>query len=107
MDYLGALPNQGDAELRRRGIIICVNNYNPGYFGDGSNAYTDTNPNNYVFTIPPSNVHTIGDLLNTHNISWAYYGDQFARYLNDNYDVRARTTNIATSATGRSTRPTS
>ena len=40
--------------MREAGITISLNNYNPGYFGDGTNAYTDTNPNNYVFTIPPS-----------------------------------------------------
>jgi phospholipase C len=31
-----------------------LNNYNPRYFGDGNNAYTDTNQNNFVYTIPPS-----------------------------------------------------
>ena len=31
-----------------------------GYFGDGSNAYTNTDPDNTVFTIPPSSVRTIG-----------------------------------------------
>ena len=45
----------------QRDHFYLVNNYNPGYFGDGTNAYTDTNPSNYVFTIPPSNVRTIGD----------------------------------------------
>jgi hypothetical protein len=48
-----------------------LNNYNPGYFGDGSNAYTDTNQNNFVCTIPPSSVRNIGDALNEKNISWA------------------------------------
>ncbi|MGC2225075.1 MAG: alkaline phosphatase family protein, partial [Methylocella sp.] len=64
-----------------------VNNYNPGYFGDGTNAYTDTNTNNYVYTIPPSSVRTIGDALLEKNISWAYYGDQWKRYLKDPYDL--------------------
>ncbi len=65
-----------------------VNNYNPGYFGDGSNAYTDTNPNNYVYTIPPSSVPTIGDELSSRNISWAYFGDQFNQYLTDKYQLK-------------------
>jgi phospholipase C len=65
-----------------------VNNYNPGYFGDGSNAYTDTNPNNYVYTIPPSSVKTIGDLLIDNQVSWAYFGDQFDEYLDDKYDQK-------------------
>ncbi|HLJ38734.1 MAG TPA: alkaline phosphatase family protein [Steroidobacteraceae bacterium] len=69
------------------GHYYLVNNYNPGYFGDGSNAYTDTNPNNYVFTIPPSTLRTIGDELNEQGISWAWYGDQFNLYLADPYDL--------------------
>ncbi len=64
-----------------------LNNYNPGYFGDGTNAYTDTNNNNYVFTIPPSNLRTIGDELVEKDISWGYFGDQFNIYLTDPYDL--------------------
>ncbi len=67
------------------GRYYIVNNYNPGYFGDGRNAYTDTNPNNTVFTVPPSNVRNIGNLLSDASISWAYFGDQFDRYLADPY----------------------
>jgi phospholipase C len=69
------------------GHYYLLNNYNPGYFGDGSNAYTDTNPANYVYTIPPSSVPTIGDELNANNISWVYYGDQWNQYLNDKYQL--------------------
>ncbi len=36
------------------GHYYLLNNYNPGYFGNGNNAYTDTNADNTVFTIPPS-----------------------------------------------------
>jgi phospholipase C len=64
-----------------------LNNYNPGYFGDGSNAFTDTNAANTVFTIPPSSVKSIGDSLITANISWKYYGDQWNNYLNDKYQL--------------------
>jgi len=66
-----------------------VNNYNPGYFSDGTNAFVDTNADNTVFTIPPSSVKTIGDVLNEHKISWAYFGDQFDVNLKDKYDVAA------------------
>ena len=69
------------------GHYYLLNNYNPGYFGDGTNAYTDTNASNYVFTIPPSSVRNIGDALNDKGISWAYFGDQFNRYLIDKYDT--------------------
>jgi phospholipase C len=59
-----------------------LNNYNPGYYGNGSSAYADIgNPNETVFTIPPSPLRNIGDELNEKNISWAYYGDQWSAYL--------------------------
>ena len=85
-DYLHALKRPVNPNCQQ-GHYYLVNNYNPGYFGDGSNAYTDTNPNNYVFTVPPSNVRNIGDELNERNISWGYYGDQFDRYLADKYQT--------------------
>jgi phospholipase C len=69
------------------GHYYLLNNYNPGYFGDGSNAYTDTNSNNYVFTVPPSIVPNIGDVLREHDISWAWYGDQWDLYLKDPYQT--------------------
>ena len=67
------------------GHYYLVNNYNPGYLGDGSDAYTDQNPNNTVFTVPPSTLRNIGDELSSKNISWAYFGDQFDLYLADKY----------------------
>jgi len=69
-----------------KGYYYLVNNYNPGYFGDGSNAYTDANKNNYVFTIPPSSLRNIGDELIDNSVSWAYFGDQWKFYKNDKYD---------------------
>jgi phospholipase C len=64
-----------------------LNNYNPGYFGNGNNAYTDTNKNNTVFTVPPSSVPSIGDKLIKANVSWKYYGDQWNNYVNDPYQL--------------------
>ena len=69
------------------GAYYLLNNYNPGYFGDGSDAFTDPNNNNTVFTIPPSNVPSIGDTLLAADVSWAYYGDQWNRYVVDPYDL--------------------
>src|SRR6202521_2388287 len=64
------------------GHYYLLNNYNPGYYGDGRNAYADIgNPNETVFTIPPSPLRNIGDEMNEKNISWAYYGDQWNAYL--------------------------
>jgi phospholipase C len=69
------------------GHYYLLNNYNPGYFGNGKNAYTDTSANNTVFTIPPSSVRSIGDDLNTKDISWKYYGDQWNNYVPDPYQL--------------------
>ena len=79
VSYLQALPREVKTRTAQTGHYYLLNNYNPGYFGDGTNAYTDTNANNYVFTIPPSSLRNIGDALNDKHISWAYYGDQFER----------------------------
>jgi phospholipase C len=67
------------------GHYYLLNNYNPGWFGDGSNAYTDQNPSNTPFTIPPSSTPSIGDDLNNANVSWKYYGDQWNNYVPDKY----------------------
>ena len=86
LNYLGALPHPVHSRCQP-GHYYLLNNYNPGYFGDGSNAYTDTNSSNYIYTIPPSTLRNIGDLMNENRVSWAYYGDQFNLYLTDKYDV--------------------
>jgi len=64
-----------------------LNNYNPGYFGDGTNAYTNTNSANTPFTMPPTSQRSIADVLSAHNVSWAYYGDQWNAYLADPYQL--------------------
>jgi phospholipase C len=69
------------------GRYYLLNNYNPGYFGNGNNAFTDTNAANTVFTIPPSSVPSIGDSLLAANISWKYYGDQWNNYVPDPYQL--------------------
>ena len=64
-----------------------LNNYNPGWFGNGKNAYIDQNPSNTPFTIPPSSTPSIGDDLNSNGISWKYYGDQWNNYVPDPYQL--------------------
>jgi phospholipase C len=71
----------------QKGHYYLLNNYNPGYFGNGNNAYTDQNPANTPFTIPPSSVRSIGDVLIDANISWKYYGDQWNNYIPDPYQI--------------------
>jgi phospholipase C len=86
VSYLQSLPRPIDPHCEV-GHYYLLNNYNPGYFGNGNNAFTDTNPNNTVFTIPPSSTPSIGDSLLAKNISWKYYGDQWNNYVNDPYQL--------------------
>ena len=79
MKYLQSLPRPIDPRCEA-GHYYLLNNYNPGFFGTGANAYTDTGMFNTVFTIPPTSVRSIGDELLAKNISWKYYGDQWNNY---------------------------
>jgi phospholipase C len=86
VSYLQSLPHPVDPHCEV-GHYYLLNNYNPGYFGNGNNAATDTNSNNTVFTIPPSSVRSIGDELLDKSISWKYYGDQWNNYVPDPYQL--------------------
>jgi phospholipase C len=69
------------------GHYYLLNNYNPGYFGDGSNAYEDKTSSNTPFTIPPTSQRSIGDVLLEHHVSWKSYNDQWDAYLTDKYQL--------------------
>jgi phospholipase C len=84
LKYLRSLPKPVDPDCQPDHYYL-VNNYNPGYFSNGNNAFTDTNAANTPFTIPPSSVRSIGDELIDANISWKYYGDDFNENLADPY----------------------
>jgi phospholipase C len=84
--YLQGLPKPVDPHCEV-GHYYLLNNYNPGYFGNGNNAYTDKSPDNTVFTIPPSSTPSIADKLMAQNISWKYYGDQWNNYVPDPYQL--------------------
>jgi phospholipase C len=86
LDYLNSLPRAINPRCEP-GHYYLLNNYNPGWFGNGKNAYIDNNPANTPFTIPPSSTPSIGDDLNAHNISWKYYGDQWNNYVPDPYQI--------------------
>ena len=75
MNYLQSLTPKINPNCEP-GHYYLHNNYNPGYFGDGSDAYTDTNPSNTPFTIPGTTQRSIGDVLLENNISWKSYNDQ-------------------------------
>jgi phospholipase C len=61
-----------------KGHYYLVNNYNPGYNGDGT-LTSQFSP----FTIPPSNVKSIGDSLVAKNIPFKYYGEGWNLYVTD------------------------
>jgi phospholipase C len=84
VSYLHSLPRPIKSNCEK-GHYYLLNNYNPGYFGNGNNAYTDTNVHNTVFTVPPSSLRSIGNVLLDASISWKYYGDQWNNYVNDPY----------------------
>ena len=70
------------------GHYYLLNNYNPGYFGDGSNAYTDHYVYNTPFTIPPTSQRSIADVLLENHVSWRSYNDQWNAYLGDKYQLK-------------------
>jgi phospholipase C len=81
--YLSSLPAPIDPRCEK-GHYYLLNNYNPGYLGDGTDASSSTimsDPGQTVFVIPPSPLRSIGDALAEKNISFAYYGDQWNTYL--------------------------
>jgi phospholipase C len=84
--YLNSLPRKVKPNCDADHYYL-LNNYNPGYFGDGTNAYTDNNVANPPFTIPPTKQRSIADVLLEHNVSWKYYGDQWNAYLGDKYQL--------------------
>jgi phospholipase C len=86
VEYLKALPMPIKPNCES-GHYYLLNNYNPGYFGDGSNAYTDHYVYNTPFTIPPTKQPSIADVMNRNNVSWKYYGDQWNEYLTDKYQL--------------------
>jgi phospholipase C len=86
VSYLQSLPRPIDPRCEPNHYYL-LNNYNPGYFGNGNNAFTDTNAANTVFTIPPSSVPSIGDTMLAAGVSWKYYGDQWDNYVPDPYQL--------------------
>ncbi|HEY1710182.1 MAG TPA: alkaline phosphatase family protein [Rhizomicrobium sp.] len=73
LSKLGVSPNCAS------GHYYLLNNYNPGYIGNGDIATKSQGP----FTIPPSPVPTIADVLIKGGVSWAYYGEAWNAYVND------------------------
>jgi phospholipase C len=74
LTYLASLPYKPKPNCTP-GTYYLLNNYDPGYNGDGS-LHT-SNP----FTIPPSPVRTIADVLLEKGISWTYYGEGWNSFI--------------------------
>jgi phospholipase C len=55
----------------KRNAYYLVNNYNPGYLGDGTPAPLGATQ----FTIPPTQQDNLALLLSRHHVSWKYYGE--------------------------------
>jgi phospholipase C len=53
------------------GAYYLVNNYNPGYLGDGTPAPLGADQ----YTVPPTTQDNLALLLTRHNVSWKYYGE--------------------------------
>jgi phospholipase C len=73
LSSVGVNPNCED------GHYYLLNNYNPGYVGNGDLASKTQGP----FTIPPSSTPSIADLLIKYDISWGYFGEAWTAYVND------------------------
>jgi phospholipase C len=77
VNYLQSLPTPISPRCEPNNYYI-LNNYNPGYNGDGTLASQYSQ-----FTIPPTSVRHIGDSLLENNISWKYYGEGWDLYVTD------------------------
>ncbi len=76
-NYLQSLNRPVDSNCKS-GDYYLVNNYNPGFNGDGSLA-SQYSP----YTIPPVTQPSIGDDLTAASVSWKYYGEGWDLYVSD------------------------
>ena len=76
-NYLQSLKNPVKPNCVK-GDYYLVNNYNPGYAGDGS-LYSALSP----FTIPPTSQKSIGDDLVAHNVPFKYFGEDWDLFVTD------------------------
>jgi phospholipase C len=60
------------------GAYYLLNNYNPGYVGNGSSQFTYS-----AFTIPPTAQPHIGDVLSAAGLSYTYFGEGWDLYVTD------------------------
>ena len=79
VDYLHSLPHKIAANCQS-GHYYLLNNYNPGYFGNGTVDTVDT------FAIPPVTTHSIGDDLHAAHVSVTWFGEGWDQYVANSQD---------------------
>ncbi len=84
VNYLQSLPRPVKPNCDA-GHYYLLNNYNPGYLGNGVVLPLSASP----FTIPPTSQKHIGDTLLAANISFKYYGEHWDRYVVDSITQEA------------------
>ena len=77
-DYLASLPYHPNPRCVP-GHFYMINNDSPGFLPDGT---VDTAGITSGFSIPASNVRTLGEALNEKGVSWAYYGGAYNAAVN-------------------------
>jgi len=85
-DYLASLPYEPNPRCAP-GHFYMINNDSPGFLPDGT---VDTKGIASGFSIPPSNVRTLGEALNEKNVSWAYYGGAYNAAVNLQHDPTSK-----------------
>jgi phospholipase C len=76
-DYLAALPSHPKTACEP-GRYYLLNNYNPGFNGDGTTAPLGPEQ----FTIPPQAQKSIANVLDAAGVSWTYYGEGWDGFAN-------------------------
>lgn len=74
VNYLQALPTKVNPNCEP-GHYYLLNNYNPGYFGDGTVDTKDT------FAIPPVTTRSIGDTLHDAGVSVTWFAEGWDQYV--------------------------
>jgi phospholipase C len=92
LDYLGSFKKPLSSNCQN--VFYMVNNLSPGFKPNGT---IDTASITAGTKVPPSTLRTIGDELNEHDISWAYYGG--------GYNAAVRVANGSTDPTDQAIAP--
>lgn len=77
VNYLQTLSHPVSPRCQQNAYYL-LNNYNPGYLGDGTLA-TPFSP----YTIPPTSQRHIGDVLSAAGLSYTYFGEGWNLYVAD------------------------